>query len=46
MEFENYKNALEELISWHKQVEVKNRNEATTRLHLISPGKFPAPWGE
>lgn len=35
MEFENYKETLAQLIDWNKQVEIKDRNEATTRLHLI-----------
>lgn len=35
MEFENYKEALAQLIEWNKQVDIKDRNEATTRLHLI-----------
>jgi hypothetical protein len=35
MEFERYKEALKELIDWNKGTDIKDRNEATTRLHLI-----------
>lgn len=47
MEFENYKGELEQLINWNKRVELKDRNEATTRLHLIDKLLFRClDWGE
>jgi GTPase SAR1 family protein len=33
--YEKCRENLENLVSWTKQVEVENRNEATTRFHLI-----------
>lgn len=35
MNYENCRSNLENLISWTKKVKVENRNEATTRFHLI-----------
>ena len=35
MEFDQFKEKLAQLISWNEKVDIKKRNEATTRLHLI-----------
>ena len=35
MEFENYRENLKKIIDWNRNINIKDRNEATTRLHLI-----------